>query len=84
MQVRGDSFPAAGTANAKVGEQEKANHLGRQVNSFGACGGMVKEAGGLGKGTLERHYTHLPKSLNSMESHQGTLRPKSEGNKFIS
>lgn len=32
VQVRGDSFLAAGTASARAGDQEKASHLGSQVH----------------------------------------------------
>lgn len=35
VQVRGDSFLAAGTARARAGNQEKASRLGSQVHSSG-------------------------------------------------
>lgn len=35
VQVRGDSFLAAGTARARAGNQEKASRLGSQVYSSG-------------------------------------------------
>lgn len=53
VQVRGDSFLAAGTARARAGNQEKASRLGSQVHSSGRE--IVKEAGGLEKGILERY-----------------------------